>query len=57
MTTIVLCGRPSACCPVVNIERDNITITDDYGGKVVLTKDQFVMLKDVDEDYSGSTVI
>jgi len=47
MTTIVLCGKPKRCCPVVNISetKDEVTITDDYGGKVIMTKEQYEILK------------
>lgn len=47
MTKIVLCGNPKGgCCPVVNISnnKDEVTITDDYQGKVKMTKEQFKLL-------------
>jgi len=39
---IKLCGV-SGCCPEVEIHHDSnkVIITDDYGGKVTLTKEQW----------------
>jgi len=45
MTTYVLCGKPNRCCPTVDENGDRVTIRDDYGGKVVLTKKQYEILK------------
>lgn len=48
MTKIVLCGNPKGgCCPVVDISEteDKVTITDDYQGKVKMTKEQFKLLQ------------
>jgi hypothetical protein len=40
-----LCGNKT-CCPVLTeIENDNFTLTDDYEGKVLLTKEELVILK------------
>lgn len=40
-----MCANKS-CCPVIQeIEKDKFTITDDYDGKVVLTKDELTLLK------------
>lgn len=45
---IVLCRKGSNCCPVVErVTEDEITISDDFGGKVKLTADQFKMLTEV----------
>jgi hypothetical protein len=41
-----MCGRPGSCCPVLSeIEDNKFTITDDYEGKVVLTKEELSLLK------------
>lgn len=41
-----MCGRSGSCCPVLTeIEDNKFTITDDYEGKVVLTKDELSLLK------------
>lgn len=38
-----LCTSGS-CCPIVEVTEDNITISDDYNGKVTLTKAEAKML-------------
>lgn len=43
-----MCGRPGQCCPVLGIPEGSekfYTITDDYGGKVKLTPEQYKLLK------------
>lgn len=41
-----MCGRTGSCCPVLTeIEDNKFTITDDYDGKVVLTKEELSLLK------------
>ncbi|OGF68596.1 hypothetical protein A3H65_02415 [Candidatus Giovannonibacteria bacterium RIFCSPLOWO2_02_FULL_45_14] len=40
ITRVQLCGG-QGCCPVVEIHHDKIVITDDDGGKVTLTKEQW----------------
>jgi hypothetical protein len=41
-----MCGRSGSCCPVLTEVEDNkFTITDDYQGKVVLTKEELSLLK------------
>ncbi len=42
--TVVLCGRGKSCCPVVETITDGYTISDDYEGKVKLTKEEAKML-------------
>lgn len=43
-----LCGRGNTCCPEVEqTSESNFTITDDFGGKVSLTREEFFMLQDV----------
>jgi hypothetical protein len=49
--TVRLCRQGSNCCPIVEQAVDNYEIKDDFGGKVTLTKDQFVMLKDAIEHF------
>jgi hypothetical protein len=34
----MLCGGKRRCCPSVSVEGNEITIQDDYGGKVILTR-------------------
>ena len=44
--TVRLC-RKGSCCPLVErVSEDEFTISDDYAGKVRLTKDELTMLKD-----------
>jgi len=45
MRTIVLCGKPRGCCPEISIDENNILITDDYGGEVKFTTEEFELLK------------
>ena len=44
---VMLCGRPNACCPSVELLADGLTIeiNDDYGGNVQMTKAEFEQLK------------
>lgn len=44
--TVVLCrrGAGKSCCPVVTTTEQGITISDDYDGKVTLTKEEARML-------------
>ena len=49
MKYITMCGRAGSCCPVLGTPEGTekfYTITDDYGGKVKLTKEQLQILKD-----------
>ncbi len=44
--SVRLC-RAGSCCPIVEkVNENEFTISDDYNGKVRLTKDEFQMLKD-----------
>jgi hypothetical protein len=47
---IYLCGRPNACCPELeyNPTTDMVSITDDDGDIVCMTKEQFEVLKKVE---------
>lgn len=43
--TVRLC-RTGSCCPIVEkVNENEFTISDDYNGKVRLTKDEVQMLK------------
>lgn len=47
LINVTLCGRNNTCCPVLKEQPDNtFTLTDDYEGKVVLTKDELILLRD-----------
>jgi len=48
----VICGRPGACCPEVEhaAATDTVSITDDDGDIVVMTREQFRVL--VETKYS-----
>lgn len=44
--SVRLC-RTGSCCPIVEkVNENEFTISDDYSGKVRLTKDEVQMLKD-----------
>lgn len=49
--TVRMCRKGSACCPIVEKVEENFELSDDFGGKVKLTKEQFNMLKDVVEHF------
>ena len=51
---IVLC-KAGSCCPTVLKDEtgEQFTITDDFGGKVSLTKDELAMLKDAITHFSS----
>lgn len=42
---MMLCGRSGGCCPIVEQDGDEFTITDDYGGVVRLTKKEMEVLR------------
>ena len=47
MKYVMLCGGKK-CCPIVGIPTDAekyYTVTDDYGGKIKLTREQKELLK------------
>ena len=46
MKKIVLCGKPHGCCPEVHIDADEVRIQDDYMNEIIMTKEQFDILKD-----------
>lgn len=50
--TIVLCRRNKSCCPEISKitegdHKGSFELKDDYEGRVILTKDQLDILKDV----------
>ena len=43
---IVLCSQKKGCCPTVYYTEDgSIKVTDDFGGSVKLTQDEFYMME------------
>lgn len=40
-----LCGKGKGCCPTIAVNSEEVTIEDDFGGKVKLTKEEFEILK------------
>ena len=42
---MILCGRPGKCCANIEITEYGYLITDDFGGKVKLTKEEFEMMR------------
>jgi len=44
--SFLLCCRGKKC-PIVNIENDTVTISDDYEQKVKMTMEQFLEIKKV----------
>jgi len=54
MFKYTLCGRNGSCCPVISEEENAFTISDDYGGRIKLTKKEFLMLKEAVENYQSS---
>ncbi len=48
MRKFKLCSE-GKCCPEVTVKEDQVIITDDFGGKVRLTKEQFRILRDSSE--------
>jgi len=50
MSSFMLCGKKGGCCPKVDIDvkTKTVTITDDYGGEIVITLDEFKQLQEHD---------
>lgn len=47
LINVTLCGRNNTCCPVLAEQPgDTFTLTDDYEGKVILTKAELIILRD-----------
>jgi hypothetical protein len=51
--SVKLCKQGSCCVQVNKIEENRFEMTDDYDGKVVLTKEEFLMLKEAVEHFSS----
>ena len=57
LINVTLCGRNNTCCPVLSEQPDNtFTLTDDYNGKVVLTKAELEILRVSLNDIHSSNV-
>ena len=49
--TVRLC-RKGSCCPIVErVNSDEFTISDDFNGKVKITKDELSMLRDAIDHF------
>ncbi len=48
--SVRLC-RQGSCCPTVEKEDDAFIIKDDYEGKVKLSKEEFLMLKEAIQHF------
>lgn len=46
MRTVVLCGGGRRCCPKVHMDKNEVKIEDDYANEIVMTKEQFEILKE-----------
>ena len=44
---MMLCGGRKKCCPSIEELGNGVTISDDYGGLVILTKKEFKELQSV----------
>jgi|Laugresu1bdmlbdd_1035124.scaffolds.fasta_scaffold40075_4 hypothetical protein len=51
MFKYTLCGRNGSCCPVITENENDISISDDFGGQIKLTKEEFIMLKEAVTQY------
>ena len=51
--SIILCGcRKGSNCPTITPNSDgNINITDDFGGKIQITEEEFLMFSDAVSHY------
>ena len=41
--SMVLCGG-KACCPILTLDENSVTIKDDYGKQVKMTKEQALLI-------------
>lgn len=55
MRKIMLCGREK-CCPEIHLDGEHVFIVDDDDNRVVMTNDQFRILKDKIEDGEFDSV-
>ena len=51
--SVRLCKQNSCCVQVNKIEENRFEMTDDYDGKVTLTKEEFLMLKEAVDHFSS----
>ncbi len=51
MIKLTLCQ--SGCCPTVEVVQGNVVIKDDFGGAVLLTKEQLQILADKNAEIQG----
>jgi len=51
--TYVLCGRPGACCPEVEYNNvdETVSVTDDDGDIITMTREQFRILKETEYSF------
>lgn len=49
-----LCGK-KRCCPEIKKQDNNFIITDDYNGKVTLTEEEFLMLREAVEHFKSDS--
>jgi hypothetical protein len=53
-TSVKLECKAGSCCPIIKkLENQSFEVTDDYDGKVLLTKEQLLMFKDAIDYFSG----
>lgn len=45
MEIVRLCGR-KRCCPEVHMTKDEVRIQDDFMNEIIMTKEQFEILKE-----------
>ena len=55
-TSVRLCKGGGTCCPIVEKTNEGFEISDDFGGKVKLTSDEFSMLKDAEKALLNDTI-
>lgn len=53
--SVKLCKAGSCCVRIDKVEENRYEMFDDYDGKVVLTKEEFFMLKEAVDHYTDIT--
>jgi len=49
--------KTGSCCPIIKkVEENHFEVTDDYNGKVQLTKDQLIMFKEAITYFEDTSV-